>query len=106
MNTFLVVRHRIGDFDQWKKVFDESDDLRRQYGIGQGWIFRDAEAPQWITVMLSCQDRERAREFMGLDSIKDMIQRAGVQDEPTIMFVEQVAEVAEMAPATDAYPFC
>ncbi|MCE5278072.1 MAG: hypothetical protein ABFD92_15650 [Planctomycetaceae bacterium] len=106
MNTFLVVRHQIGDFEQWKRVFEESDELRREYGIGRGWIFRDEAAPEWVTVMLQCQDKQRAQEFMNLDSVKDMIQRAGVKGEPVIMFVEQVAEVAELAPATDAWPLC
>ncbi|MCE5326230.1 MAG: hypothetical protein LLG01_07415 [Planctomycetaceae bacterium] len=106
MDTYLVVRHQIGDFEQWKKVFDESDDLRRRYGIGHGWILRDIEDPHRVTVMLSYQSQERARQFMALDSLKDMMRRGGVKGEPIVTFVEQAAEVAELTPTTDAWPFC
>ncbi len=91
--TIMSVRHKIGDYQTWKAVFDESEELRRDYGLKACWILRDLVDASKLTVSCEIESVKRAREFMNLPAIKEMIRRAGVLDTPEISFSEVVAKV-------------
>ncbi len=93
MSGILIVTHKVRDYRTWKPVFDESEDLRHQYGIRNGWIARNPEDANLLTVVAFCEDLGRAREFMNLPQLREWMKRSGVEGEPKICFLEQLAEV-------------
>ena len=87
----LLIRHRIADFLAWKTVFDEHEPARRANGSQGGWLFRDADDPEEILLLLEWDDLERARLFADSDDLREAMTRAGVTDRPDIWFLEDVA---------------
>ena len=99
MTRFLVVRHRVKDYEAWKRVFDAHEEFRMEYGLKGGEICRDLEDPEEVTVVLECEDLERAREFTKSEELRNAMREAGVVARPDFIFMEEVAKVSAPDPA-------
>jgi hypothetical protein len=86
----LFIRHRVADYPAWKAVFDEHEPTRRANGAQGAWLFRDADDPQEILLLLAWDDLERARLFADSDDLREALARAGVTDRVDIRFLEDV----------------
>ena len=86
----LLIRHHVADFLAWKAVFDEHEPARRANGSQGGWLFRDADDPREVLLLLAWDDLERARLFVDSDDLREAMTRAGVTDRPDIWFLEDV----------------
>jgi hypothetical protein len=48
----MIVRHRVANFDSWKKVFDSMTDLRKtQYNWIGSEVLRDETDPNYVTII-------------------------------------------------------
>lgn len=86
----LLVRHRVADFDAWKAAFDDHESARRAAGILGHRLNRAKGDPDVLTVYLPLSDVERAREFAGSADLQQVMQQAGVVEEPTVSWVRPV----------------
>ena len=90
---FMMCRFRVHDFARFQESFYESEELRLQYGLREGWVLRNANDPNELVVVLRCEGREQAEDFLKTHSLKEYTQRATVVGEMTVEFLEQAAEV-------------
>jgi hypothetical protein len=86
----LLIRHKVQDYPAWKAVFDDHESARRANGSRGGWLFRDADDPHAVMLLLDWDDLERARLFADSDDLREAMARAGVTDRPDIWFLEDV----------------
>ena len=86
---FLLVRHKVKSFANWKPAFDEHDLARQAMGSLGGRLFRNIDDPNEVLILLEVQDLAKAREFAGSEELKQVMQRAGVADEPEICFLDE-----------------
>ena len=92
----LIVQHKVLDYDAWKSVFDGHEGARASYG-GQGHtIYRAADDPNDLTLLLRYESRERAGEFMSDPSLREAMEKGGVISEPHFQWLEE-AEAASYA---------
>ena len=42
---YMLVRHNVVDYENWKPVFEEHSSTRRESGSKGGLLFRNADAP-------------------------------------------------------------
>ncbi len=42
---YMLVRHKVADFDAWKKVFDSHADAQRESGMALERLMRNTEDP-------------------------------------------------------------
>jgi hypothetical protein len=50
---YLLVRHKVEDYERWKPVFDHDHGAtREQWGSKGGWILRNAEDPDELVILL------------------------------------------------------
>jgi hypothetical protein len=87
----LLIRHHVADYPAWKAVFDELEPTRRANGAQGAWLFRDADDPRQVLLLLAWDDLERARLFADSDDLREALTRAGVTDQPDFWFLEDVA---------------
>jgi hypothetical protein len=80
----VFVRHRVADYDAWKAVFDEHAGARRDHGLTDAGLFRDADDPAVVIIVMTTDDVERARAFAGSDDLRETMQRAGVVSQPEV----------------------
>ena len=84
----LLMQHTVRDYDAWKPVFDENEGVRAKYGVTGHTIYRDADKPNDITVLVQFESRERAEGLMRDPSLKEAMERGGVVSEPHATWLE------------------
>ena len=90
----MLMRHTVVDFRAWKPVFDEDGGTRRANGCGQEHVFRSADDPNELVLLLEWDDLERARLYADSDDLHLALMRSGVDGQPDIWFLEDDAPQA------------
>jgi quinol monooxygenase YgiN len=85
----LVVHHRVRDYDSWKTVFDEHETVRRSHGEIEHRVYRDIHDPNRVVVHNDFSSEEAARSLLEDPSLKESMERAGVEGEPGMSFLER-----------------
>lgn len=100
--SYLLVRHTVKNYEQWKKVFEESKP-GAQGGFGGGKVLRGQDDPNEIFLLLEILDIHKAKEFMQSRNLKECMEKSGVIDKPDVFYLEEAMAVkpaAEKTPAT------
>ncbi len=87
----LLVRHRVNDFAQWKRIYELVEQRRAAFGLVNDHIFQALNDPQEVFVMLDIEDETRARQFLEGPEIKEFMKQSGVAEEPDIFMFEDAA---------------
>ena len=85
----MFVRHNVADYDAWRKVYDEFDEERRPMGVTGDAVFQSVDDPNDVTVWHDFAGVDEARAFVSSDALRNAMQRAGVQGEPQIWYVNE-----------------
>ena len=87
--AYILVHHKIEEYNKWKSVFDDHSRTRAEYGSTGGKIFRNADNPNDILTLLEISSIEKAKEFAQSDSLKEAMQKAGVISMPEVYFFDE-----------------
>ncbi len=90
--AYLLVRHQVKNFSSWKDSFIEHRLTRHKSGSRGGFVFRNADKPDEVFMLLEWDDHEGSREFVQSSNLKEEMERSGVCDEPDFYFLEDVAQ--------------
>ena len=86
----LFVRHRVGDFIAWKRVYDEFDAQRRSMGVTSQGVYQAEGDPTDVTVYHEFSTASEAKAFTESPELRDAMQRAGVQGTPDVWVTNRV----------------
>jgi hypothetical protein len=89
-NPGVVLKHKVKDFDVWKKAFDEGAQDRKDAGALAYAVGRGAEDPNEVIVYVALSDIEKAKAMLGSEDMKKKMAEAGVEGEPTVYMFNQV----------------
>ena len=89
--AYILVHHKIEDYNKWKPAFDDNAGDRAEHGSTGGKIFRNADEPNDIFVLLEISSVEEGKKFAQSDSLKEAMQKAGVISMPEVYFLEEAA---------------
>ncbi len=87
----LGVSHKVANYDNWKKVFDEHEGIRTEAGLELRAISTNADDPLYVNVMFATDDIAKAKDLINSDELKKRMQKGGVNSEP-ILTVFKVPE--------------
>jgi hypothetical protein len=88
----LVTDFRVRDYDAWKPVFDEQEPLRRSHGGIEHRVYRDVHDRSHVVVHNDFPSAEDARSFLEDLSLKQAMERGGVEASPAAMFLERAGD--------------
>src|SRR5215813_5320930 len=89
----VFIRHKVINFRKWKAVFEAHSSARVAQGCQGAHIFRRADNPKELVVMLTWSDLAKARQFLVSDDLKAMLAEVPVSDRaPDIFLLEEVEE--------------
>jgi hypothetical protein len=92
---FILVQHRVRDFASWKPVFEEQGGLVRIRHRATGHrLYRSLDDPNEVVVSVEFPSEERARSFLADPALKEEMEQAGVQGQPSVVFCEEVEAVS------------
>ena len=86
----IFVRHRVRDFDHWKKAYDAFDEERRGMGVTGAGVYQADDNPRDVTVYHHFDTMERARAFAQSDRLREVMVEAGVDGDPAIWFTNKI----------------
>jgi hypothetical protein len=90
--VYINVRHTCSDYAAWRSVFDGDDARRRAAGAtGVNQIFRDADDPNTINLILEWDNAEKARKFLDDPALRETMQKAGVVGAPVLRAILKLA---------------
>lgn len=87
----ILIHHKIEDYNKWKPAFDNHASYRAENGSLGGKVFRNADDPNDIFVLLEMNSIEKGKKFVYSDSTKEAMKNAGVVGMPEIYFVDEAA---------------
>jgi quinol monooxygenase YgiN len=86
----LFVRHDVADFATWKQAYDAFDEERQSMGVTGHGVYQAEGNPKDVTVYHHFESMDTAKAFMGSERLREVMQQAGVQGEPTVWFTNKV----------------
>ncbi len=83
----LIVHHKVQDYAAWRKVFDDHDNARKEFGSTGFQVLQAASDPNDITVITDWPSVDASRAFVTSASLKDAMKNAGVISQPDVAFL-------------------
>ncbi len=89
---YMLVRIRLVDFDWWRAVFDEPEqiEIRTAYGCLGTRVFRSVDNPSEVVLLMEWGDIDGAKEYGISDELRLAMGRSGGSDRPSIHFLDEV----------------
>ncbi len=90
MSATLIVRHTVADYDSWRKVYDEVDPLRAQYGCTAQRVMHVPGDPNDVAGTHDFPTVAQAEAFAADPALREAMDRAGVTGAPRIEVFEDI----------------
>jgi quinol monooxygenase YgiN len=90
----MFVRHKVNDYSNWKRVYDEFASVRKEKGVTGASVHRDANDRNLIVVTHRFKDMNAATAFANSEELKSAMANAGVSGPPEIWFGEDIEQTA------------
>jgi len=81
------LRHRVDDFDAWKRGFDARAGARAKGGVVGHAIARAKDDPNDVIVLLQAESLDALRRFTGSEDLRAAMRSLGVRGEPRVTLV-------------------
>ncbi len=85
----LYVHHKIQDYQQWRKVFDDLTSSRTQFGCTGHQVFRSPSDPNEITILTDWLSVDQAKAYATSNELRDGMKNAGVISQPDVIFLAE-----------------
>jgi heme-degrading monooxygenase HmoA len=90
---YIIIHHRVKNFDIWKPFFEKHGDLRKANGSKGGTVYRSINDHNEIITILHWENLDKARSFAQSDDLRKVMEQAGVIGKPDIYFLEEVEKI-------------
>jgi hypothetical protein len=84
---YLLVRHKVKEYHEWKRVFDTHKDLQRNSGLRIERVMRNLYEPNEVFLLFEVTDLAKARGFVLSSEVATAQAESGVVDKPDIYFL-------------------
>jgi len=84
---YLLVRHKVQEFQDWKRIFDAHKEAQQQAGLRIEKVMRNLYEPNEVFLFFEVTDLAKARGFVFSAQVPDAQADAGVVDKPDIYFM-------------------
>jgi hypothetical protein len=86
--AYMMIRHKVKDFNEWKPGYDGHKPAREAAGLREVYLLRNVDDPHEVIAMFEAADLEKARAFAASEDLKQKMQEVGVIDRPDVYFLE------------------
>ncbi len=87
MASYVLIRHRVRDFVEWKKEYDKHLAKRNEATLTERQLLHGSNDPNEVVVLFEVGDMKRAKAFAESADLRETMQKAGVLDRPDVHFL-------------------
>ena len=87
MAGYLLIRHKVRDFSEWKRGYDAHLPKRTEAGLTEKHLLRGASDANEVVLLFQATDLSRAKAFAESADLRQTMQNVGVLDKPDIYFL-------------------
>ena len=84
MSVTAVIKHRVGDYDSWREVYDGFAPSQRAGGVTQESVHRASDDPNDVLIIHGFGTLTEAETFLSSAELRETMQRAGVAGAPRV----------------------
>ncbi|HEX9262094.1 MAG TPA: hypothetical protein VLD65_06860 [Anaerolineales bacterium] len=85
---YLVVRHKVADYEKWRPFYDGDDVRRRAYGAtGVSQVYRDMDDPNTTIAIMEWDTPDNALKFAHDPELAAVMEKAGVIGQPSLVTI-------------------
>jgi quinol monooxygenase YgiN len=88
--AFQLVRHKVKDFAKWKPFYDQHGAARKAAGCKGARLFRTADNPNELVVLLEWDSVETAQKFAQSQDLRKILEQSGVEGQPEMTFLQEI----------------
>jgi hypothetical protein len=88
----MIVKHRVKDFESWKRVFLEMTPIRKRFGWRGHTVLQDATDPNLVTIINRVGSLDQAKAYGASPELRAGMEKAGVAGPPEISFCDDTDE--------------
>ena len=89
MASYLLVRHKVRDFSEWKRGYDNHLVKRNKAGLSEKHLLRSVLDKNEVVLLFEAKDLDRAKAFVDSADLRETMQKLGVLDKPDIYFLNE-----------------
>ncbi len=87
MASYMLVRHKVRDFSEWKRGYDAHLPKRVEAGLTEKYLLQGANDPNEVILLFEARDLNRAKTFAESADLRETMQKVGVMGKPDIYFL-------------------
>jgi hypothetical protein len=84
---FLLVRHKVKEYHEWRRVFDRHKEAQHHAGLRIEKVMRNLYEPEEVFLLFEVLDLAKARSFVSSSEVAAAEAESGVVDTPDIYFL-------------------
>lgn len=88
--THVLIRHKVSSYEDWKKVFDDFAENRKNSGELSYQVLQQEEDSDSLYLMFKWDGEEKAKAFLESPQLKEAMQKGGVTEAPEVHFLNEV----------------
>ena len=89
MSQFVLIRHKVRDFNAWKAGFNAHAPERAAAGLSDKQLLRSADDANEVVIVLAAMDLNQAKAFIASPDLRETMQSFGVSDKPDVYFLNE-----------------
>jgi hypothetical protein len=89
MASYLLIRHKVRDFSEWKRGYDAHLPKRTEAGLTEKHLLRGAGDANEVVLLFQVKDLSKAKAFAESADLRQTMQNVGVLDKPDIYFLNE-----------------
>lgn len=86
----MVIKHKVADYDKWRKEYDAHDSIRTAYTISHYMVGRGTDDASMILTATKFIDLQKAKDLSVLPYLKEAMKKAGVIGKPEFSYYEVI----------------
>jgi hypothetical protein len=87
MAGYMLIRHKVRDFNVWKAGYDAHGPQRAAGGLTEKYLLRGADDANEVVILNEVKDMAKAKAFAASPDLRETMQKVGVMDKPDIYFL-------------------
>jgi hypothetical protein len=80
--NYLIIHHKVADFDSWKSGYDAHAAARQQAGLTEKYLLRSIQDRNEVLILYEIANLEAAKEFVNSSDLRVAMEKGGVLGHP------------------------